>query len=47
MMVEIQKEVTAMYELNDKKIGEHLKALIDERQVILSFYHIPVNVIHL
>ena len=31
MMIEIQKGVTAMYELNDKKIGEHLKALIDER----------------
>lgn len=31
MMVEIQKGVTAMYELNVKKIGEHLKALIDER----------------
>ena len=30
-MIEIQKGVTAMYELNDKKIGEHLKALIDER----------------
>lgn len=30
-MVEIQKEVTDMYELNDKKIGAHLKELIDER----------------
>lgn len=31
MMLEIQKGVTAMYELNDKKIGAHLKELIDER----------------
>lgn len=31
MMLEIQKGVTAMYELNDKKIGTHLKELIDER----------------
>ena len=30
-MLEIQKGVTAMYELNDKKIGAHLKELIDER----------------
>ena len=30
-MIEIQKGVTVMYELNDKKIGAHLKELIDER----------------
>ena len=30
-MIEIQKEVTVMYELNDKEIGAHLKKLINEK----------------